>query len=100
MKENKNENSIEKYAKADKLMRLGQRTVFMGFIVSLFGIIAYCVASFNPQLNEKVGGVLYDNAGWLTLPSLGTTAIGTLLWLIGSFIHLKGAMDNDPKKPL
>lgn len=89
-----------KYLQAEHRMRLGKRLVFSGFVISIVGVVAYCVGSFNAGLNFKVGGALYDNPGWLLAPTLGTIGLGTLLWLLGSFIHLKGAMDSDPEGPI
>ncbi|MBI2522266.1 MAG: hypothetical protein HYV97_17735 [Bdellovibrio sp.] len=88
------------YAQAERRMRLGRRLVVIGFVVSILGVIAYCVGCFNVTLNQEIGGVLYDNPGWLLTPTLGTMGLGTVLWLIGSFIHLKGAMDSDPEGPM
>jgi hypothetical protein len=32
-------------------------------------------------------------------PALGVIGIGTLLWLVGSFVFLRGAMDSGPDGP-
>lgn len=86
------------YAKAERLVRTGKQLVNAGFVVSILGIVAYCLACFWATLNQKVGGVLYDNPGWLLLPTLGTIGLGTLVWLAGSVLHLKGAMECDPNQ--
>ena len=36
---------------------------------------------------------------WLVGPALGVIGLGTLLWLVGSFVYLNGAMDSDPEGP-
>lgn len=94
----KTKTKTEQYAGAQEQMKLGKRLVIGGFILSIMGIIAYCVTNFNMTLNQKYNGILVDNSGALLIPTLATIGIGTLVWLIGSFIHLKGAMNSDPSK--
>lgn len=86
----------KKYASAERRMLFGKRVVIAGFVVAILGVIAYCLASFNSDLNQQFGDVEYSG-GLLSL-SLGMIGLGTLLWLIGSFIHLKAAMESDPEK--
>ncbi len=90
MNDSKNNNH-----EAEKKMILGRRMVFLGFFISIIGIIVYCMACFNQDFNEKLGGVLYNNPGSLLYPTLGTVAIGTIFWLIGSLIHLNGAIHSE-----
>ncbi len=80
-------------------MRRGKQLVISGFIVAVVGIVAYCVASFSAAVNQELGSALLESPGWLVGPTLGMIGLGTLLWLVGSFVHLNGAMDSDPNGP-
>ncbi|KAA0232303.1 MAG: hypothetical protein EDR02_18065 [Actinobacteria bacterium] len=89
----------EVYARAEGMMRRGKRLVISGFAVSLVGIIGYCVVSLSASINEDVGASFLQNPGPLVGPALVVLGLGTLLWLVGSFLYLRGAMDSDPDGP-
>ncbi len=89
----------EVYARAEQRMRRGKQIVISGLIVAMVGIVAYCVASFNVAVNQGLGPALLESRGWLVGPTLGIVGLGTLLWLVGSFVHLSGGMDSDPNGP-
>ncbi len=86
----------EVYAKAEQRMRRGKELVIGGFIIAVVGIVAYCVATFSAIESQALGWTLLESPGWLIGPTLGIIGLGTLLWLVGSFIYLNGAMDSDP----
>lgn len=85
-----------KYAYAERRMLFGKRVVIAGFVIAILGVIVYCLACFNSDLNQQFGNM--EHTSGLLASSLGTIGLGTLLWLIGSFIHLKAAMESDPEK--
>lgn len=87
------------YAMAEERMRRGKRLVMGGFVVAVLGIVAYCVVCFSAAMNPELGSTLLESPGWLAGPTLGIIGVGTLLWLVGSFIYLNGAMDSDPNGP-
>lgn len=87
------------YAMAEQRMRRGRRLVISGFVVAVLGIVAYCVACLSAAMNQDLGSTLLASPGWLAGPTLGVIGLGTLLWLVGSFIYLNGAMDSDPSGP-
>ncbi len=89
----------EIYARAEQRMRRGKQLVISGFIVAAVGIVAYCVACFSAGVSQELGSALLENPGWLVGPTLGIIGLGTLLWLVGSFLYLSGAMDSDPDGP-
>ncbi len=89
----------EVYVSAEQRMRRGQRLVISGFAVAVVGIVAYCVASFTIGANLEPGSALMESPGWLVGPTLGMIGLGTLLWLVGSFVYLNGVMDSDPNGP-
>ncbi len=87
----------EPFALAERRMRRGRRLVISGFVVAIAGIIGYCLACFG----AGQGGAwrLMQDPAWFITPSLGIIGLGTLLWLVGSFLFLSGAMDSDPEGP-
>ncbi|MEW6278301.1 MAG: hypothetical protein AB1758_06745, partial [Candidatus Eremiobacterota bacterium] len=72
-------------------MRRGQRLVISGFVVAIVGIIGYCVTCLSAAVSQDLGSYLVENPGPLVGPALGTIGLGTLLWLVGSFLYLAGA---------
>ena len=89
----------EVYARAEQRMRRGKQLVISGIIVAVVGIVAYSVASFNAAAIQELGSALLESRGWLVGPTLGIIGLGTLLWLVGTFVYLVGAMDSDPNGP-
>lgn len=83
------------YAKAARRMRRGRQLVISGFVVAVVGIVAYCIACFSTGVNQEFGSALLENPEWLVAPTLGVIGLGTLLWLVGSFLYLIGGMDSD-----
>jgi len=84
---------------AEQRMRHGKQLVISGFVVAVLGIIAYCGVCFRAAANQELGSTLLESPGWVGGPTLGIIGVGTLLWLVGSFIYLNGAMDSDPNGP-
>ncbi len=80
-------------------MRRGKQLVISGFIVAVVGIVAYCVVCFSGGVNQEIASALLTNPGWLVGPTLGVIGLGTILWLVGSFIYLSGGMDSDADGP-
>ncbi len=89
----------EVYARAEQQMRRGKQFVISGFVVAVVGIVAYCVVCFTAGLNQELGSALLASPGWLVGPTLGIIGLGTMLWLVGSFIYLSGGMESDPNGP-
>ncbi len=89
----------EGYARAEQQMRRGKQLVISGFIVAVVGIVAYCVACFSAGVNQELASALLTSPGWLVGPTLGIIGLGTMLWLVGSFIYLSGGMDSDADGP-
>ncbi len=89
----------EVYARAEQRMRRGKQLVISGVIVAVVGIVAYSVESFSAAANQEPGSALLESPGWLVGPMLGVIGLGTLLWLVGSFVYLSGGMDSDPNGP-
>jgi hypothetical protein len=89
----------ERYADASRRMRRGRRLVFAGFVVAVAGIIAYCLACFAAGADPDMGARFLEDPSYLVGPTLGVIGLGTLLWLVGSIVYLRAAMDSDPDRP-
>src|SRR3990167_6641152 len=87
------------YAAAEQQMRCGRRLVISGSIIAIIGIICRCIASFSVDIGPNIGAIFLKNPERFLGPTLGVIGLGTLLWLIGSFVYLHGAMDSDPNGP-
>lgn len=90
---------LERRANAAERMRRGKRLVISGFVVAVAGIVAYCVVCLGAAMSQNLGAMLLESPQWLAGPMLGVIGLGTLLWLIGSFMYLNGGMDLDPDDP-
>lgn len=87
------------YAAAEQRMRWGRWLVISGSIVAIIGIICRCIASFSVDIGSNIGALFLQNPEKFLGPTLGVIGLGTLLWLIGSFLYMHGAMDSDPNGP-
>lgn len=89
----------ETYARAEQRMHRGRRLVISGFVVAVLGIVAYCVVGLSVDVNQQLGSAFSISSEWLTGATLGIIGLGTLLWLVGSFLYVSGGMDSDPDGP-
>ncbi|MBZ0135265.1 MAG: hypothetical protein K8I27_02690 [Planctomycetes bacterium] len=80
-------------------MRRGKLLVMGGFVITIVGIVGYCLTCFSAGVNEDVGSTLMGSPGLLIVPTLSIMGLGTLCWLVGSFMYLSGGMDSDPSGP-
>ena len=87
------------YARAERQMHHGKRLVIGGFAVAVLGIVAYCIVGLSAGVNQQLGSAFVESSEWLTAVTLGTIGLGTLLWLVGSFLYVSGGMDGDPDGP-
>lgn len=85
------------YAAARRRMRRGRQLVVSGFVVTVLGILAYCLTCFT--VGQGGGARPFGDPIWLVGTCLGTIGLGTLLWLIGSVQFFSGALDSDPTTP-
>lgn len=90
---------LERRADAAERMRRGKRLVIGGFVVAVVGIVAYSVVCLGAAMSQDLGTMLLESPEWLAGPMLGVIGLGTLLWLVGSFMYLNGGMDLDPDDP-
>ncbi|MCC6574972.1 MAG: hypothetical protein IT462_14425 [Planctomycetes bacterium] len=67
----------------------------LGMVLSLAGVVLYCVASFRSEDTSDLSAVLFQFANPAALSALGIMGVGTLLWMFGSIMHLHALMDAD-----
>ena len=81
--------------RAEARIRTGNALIISGFVVAVIGIVLYCAACFSGGINQEMSAILFDNVVPFARATLAVIGIGTLLWLVGSMMYLKGAMDTD-----
>ncbi len=84
------------YATAKRRIQRGRRFVTYGFAVSIVGIVGYCLAVFGIAGSGGPRDTSLESTGVFVRPALGILGLGVLLWMIGSFLHLNGVVEDDP----
>lgn len=69
--------------------------VVAGFVITILGVVLYCAACFAGGTDADMGDMLLRNAMPFARATLAVLGLGSLVWLIGSFTYLRGAMDAD-----
>lgn len=82
-------------SRAETLQKNGKGMILAGFVITIVGVVLYCLACFAGGVDAGMGDILFRNAVPFARGTLGILGIGTLVWLIGSFTYLRGAMDAD-----
>lgn len=75
--------------------RNGKRMIFAGFGITILGVVLYCAACFAGGMDAEMGDILLRNVVPFARATLAVVGLGTLVWLVGSFTYLRGAMDAD-----
>ncbi|MBZ0116648.1 MAG: hypothetical protein K8H88_06630 [Sandaracinaceae bacterium] len=82
-------------ARAESLQRRGKAMIFAGFVLTIVGAVLYCGVCFAGGMNAELADILFENTVPFARAMLGITGLGTLVWLVGSFTYLRGAMDAE-----
>lgn len=82
-------------ARAESLQRRGKRMVVAGFVVTIACVVVYCAVTFAGGMSADMGDILFRNAAPAARATLAVLGLGTLVWLVGSFTYLRGALDAD-----
>lgn len=82
-------------ARAESRQKHGRAMIFAGFVVTIVGVVLYCIACFAGGADADMGDVLLANAVPFARATLVLLGLGTLVWLVGSFIYLRGIMDAE-----
>jgi hypothetical protein len=80
---------------AEAMQRAGKRMILAGFIITIAGIVLYCAVCFAGGVDADMGDILLTNAVPFARATLAVLGVGVLVWLVGSFTYLNGAMDAD-----
>jgi hypothetical protein len=80
-------------------MRRGKVMVIAGWVITIVGIVLYCAVCLTAGVNDDFGQVLLDSIDPFARATLVVMGIGTLLWLAGSLVYLRAAMDTDDATP-
>lgn len=81
--------------RAELLQRNGRRLVVAGYVITILSVVAYCLACFSGGLSADMGDLLLENAVPFARGTLACLGLGTLIWIVGSFSYLRGAMESD-----
>lgn len=81
--------------RAESLQRTGKKLVIAGFVVTIAGVLGYCIACFTAGFNADMGDLLLHNTVPFARATLAVLGLGTLVWAVGSFTYLRGVMDAD-----
>lgn len=86
---------VSRAAHAESLQKVGKGMILAGFIITIVGVVLYCAACFAGGADADMGDILFKNAVPFARATLAVLGLGTLVWLVGSFTYLRGAMDAD-----
>ncbi len=82
-------------AHAESTQKTGKSMILAGFVITILGVVLYCATCFAGGADADLGDVLFRNAVPFARATLAVLGVGTLVWLVGSFTYLRGAMDAD-----
>lgn len=85
----------DRAARARMQQKAGDRLILAGFVVTVVGIILYCVACFAGGVDAGLAAILFDNVVPFARATLVVLGIGSALWLVGSFMYLNGTIAED-----
>jgi len=81
--------------RAEAMQKSGTRLIAAGFVITIVGIVLYCVACFAGGVDAELGDIMFRNSVPFARATLGVLALGTLVWFFGSVQYLRGAMDAE-----
>ncbi|HET7754526.1 MAG TPA: hypothetical protein VFK85_11510 [Anaeromyxobacteraceae bacterium] len=74
--------------------RLGKTLVVAGWISAVIGVVLYCVASFAGDADADLAAIVLHGAVPAARAALAVIGGGTLLWIVGSVVHINAALDE------
>ncbi|MBL9088557.1 MAG: hypothetical protein JNM10_15575 [Planctomycetia bacterium] len=87
----------ERIAKAKARQKAGKRLIVAGFVITIVATVLYCAACFAGGLSVPMEDILLHNAVPFARGMLAVLGLGTLVWLVGSMMFLRGAMEEGPE---
>jgi len=85
----------DRVARARMQQKAGDRLILAGFVLTVVGVILYCVACFAGGVDAGLAAILFDNVVPFARATLVVLGIGSALWLVGSFMYLNGTITED-----
>lgn len=82
-------------SRAETLQRNGNWLIIAGFVITIVGVVLYCTVSFAADMSADLADVLFRNTVPFARTTLGVLGFGTLVWLVGSFMCLRGAVEAE-----
>lgn len=80
-------------ARREARQRLGKVLVVAGWGIAVLGVAIYCVASFAAAPEADLAAILLHGAIPAARGGLAVIGAGTLVWLVGSILHLNASLD-------
>lgn len=90
---------VSERARPEVRQRQGKILVVAGWIIAMVGVLVYCVTSFAAAADVGLAAILLDGAIPAARAGLLVIGGGTLLWLIGSVMHLNASLDVSDDDP-
>jgi hypothetical protein len=90
---------VSERARPEVRQRQGKILVVAGWIIAMVGVLVYCVASFAAAADVGLAAILLDGAVPAARAGLFVVGGGTLLWAIGSVMHLSASLDVPDDEP-
>ncbi len=90
---------VSERARPEVRQRRGKLLVVAGWITAMAGVLIYCVASFAAATDVGLAAILLDGAVPAARAGLFVIGGGTLLWVVGSIMHLNAALDVPDDEP-
>ncbi len=80
-------------ARLEATQRRGKALVVAGWISAVIGVVLYCVASFGAGADADLAAIVLHGAVPAARAALVIVAGGTLLWIVGSVMHMTALLD-------
>jgi hypothetical protein len=71
----------------------GRALVVAGWVVAMVGVVLYCAASFADASGADLAAIVFRGAVPAARAALLVIGAGTLVWLVGTVLHLSAELD-------
>jgi len=80
---------------SERVLRRGQAMILAGSIVTVLAVVGYSLACFHAESSASLYDIVFANSVPYARAALVGLGLGTVLWLVGSFVYLHGAIGAD-----
>jgi hypothetical protein len=74
--------------------RHGKTFIVAGWIAAMIGVVLYCAASFAADADADLAAIVLHGTVPAARAALAVIGGGTLLWIVGSVMHINAALDE------